>query len=127
MINESRIMNVQSLKGIFGKCPNLLGSELMNVEINRDGPAMRIKVMTKEGVINKPKKWLDFNVVYIELLIIGISKLKISELGTNNIIKNLNIDLENGENVFRLVCENDMSIFCNFAAVRIQGIKTGLV
>ena len=127
MINESRIMNVQSLKGIFGKCPNFLGSELMNVEINRDGPAMKIKFMTNEKVINKPKRWLDFNVVYIELLIIGVGNLKISGLGTNNIIKNLDIFSEEDEAVFKLLCENEMSIECNFAAIRVQEVKPGLI
>lgn len=127
MINEDKIMNVQSLKGIFGKCPNFLGAEIMNVEINRDGPAMKIKIMTNEEVINKPKRWTDFNVVYIELLIVGVSNLKINGLGTNNIIKNLDISSENDEAAFKLVCENKMNIECNFVAIRVQEVKPGLI
>lgn len=57
----------------------------------------------------------------------GGSNLKINELGTNNIIKNLDISSENDEAAFKLVCENKMSIECNFVAIRVQEVKPGLI
>ncbi|MEH7469529.1 Imm50 family immunity protein, partial [Priestia megaterium] len=66
MINSSRIMNAQAITGIFGRVLTFNGSELLNVQIKRDGPTLFIELSTKEMVKNKPKRWNEWDIVYVE-------------------------------------------------------------
>lgn len=83
MINEEKFMNPQAIINIFGSMPNFTDAELMNVELNRDGPCLFVRLMTKEFVENKPKHWGKWDVVYIEMYFIGVQDLLIKNLGTN--------------------------------------------
>ena len=57
MISQVRIMNPQAFINIFGCVPNFGNSELMEVKIRRDGPSLFIRLLTKEMVKVKPKRW----------------------------------------------------------------------
>jgi hypothetical protein len=57
MLVESRIMNPQALLGIFGRMPEFSGAELLDVQLRRDGPTLFLRIMTKEAVPIKPKRW----------------------------------------------------------------------
>lgn len=67
MINSSRIMNPQAITGIFRSMPMFNDSELLNVQIKRDGPTLFIQLSTKEIVKNKPKRWSEWDIVYVEM------------------------------------------------------------
>lgn len=67
MINSNRIMNPQAITGIFGGMSVFEKSELLNVQVNRDGPTLFIQLSTKEIVKNKPKRWSEWDIVYIEM------------------------------------------------------------
>ncbi|WP_420482306.1 Imm50 family immunity protein, partial [Bacillus pseudomycoides] len=66
MINQLKILNPQALISIFGMISEFEQSELLDVQLRRDGPTLVIQLMTKEPVENKPKRWNKWDVIYIE-------------------------------------------------------------
>ncbi|KMM59024.1 hypothetical protein ACH95_12710 [Bacillus glycinifermentans] len=127
MINQAKFMNPQAMTNIFGGMPQFTGSELMNVELRRDGPCLLIRFMTKEKVENQPKRWDKWDVIYIEMSFIGVRNLNIKDIGTDNIINQFEIDEAEEANSFKIKCLNQMQIECIFEWARIDRITPGLL
>ncbi|WP_224796146.1 Imm50 family immunity protein, partial [Bacillus pseudomycoides] len=83
MINQLKILNPQALISIFGMIPEFEQSELLDVHLKRDGPTLVIRIMTKEPVENKPKRWNKWDVIYIEISFFCIQDLIIKDIGTD--------------------------------------------
>lgn len=99
----------------------------MNVDLNRDGPTLFIRLMTKDSVKNKPKRWGNFDVVYVELSFIGVTDLKINHLGNNNIIDHFEISTTENEGFLKINCKNQMQIETIFDWARVEQISPGLI
>ncbi|EKF36678.1 immunity 50 family protein [Bacillus xiamenensis] len=127
MIREEKFMNPQAMTQIFGEIPQFKNAEIMNVDLNRDGPTLFIRLMTKDSVKNKPKRWRDFDVVYVELSFIGVTDLKINHLGNNNIIDHFEISTTGDEGLLKINCKNQMQIETIFDWARVEQISPGLI
>lgn len=127
MINSSRIMNPQAITGIFGRMPMFNDSELLNVQIKRDGPTLFIQLSTKEIVKNKPKRWSEWDIVYVEMSFFGVRELEINSFGTINEIEQFEIEDIGEEGSVKIHCSNGMSINCLFDWARIEQINPGLL
>ncbi|AOZ89806.1 hypothetical protein BK049_14575 [Bacillus xiamenensis] len=127
MIREEKFMNPQAMSQIFGEIPQFKNAEIMNVDLNRDGPTLFIRLMTKDSVKNKPKRWRDFDVVYVELSFIGVTDLKINHLGNNNIIDHFEISTTGDEGLLKINCKNQMQIETIFDWARVEQISPGLI
>lgn len=127
MIREKKFMNPQAMSQIFGEIPQFKNAEIMNVDLNRDGPTLFIRLMTKDSVKNKPKRWRDFDVVYVELSFIGVTDLKINHLGNNNIIDHFEISTTGDEGLLKINCKNQMQIETIFDWARVEQISSGLI
>lgn len=99
----------------------------MNVDLNRDGPTLFLRLMTKDSVKNTPKRWRDFDVVYVELSFIGVTDLKINHLGNNNIIDHFEISTTENEGFLKINCKNQMQIETIFDWARVEQISPGLI
>ncbi|WP_425712747.1 Imm50 family immunity protein [Fictibacillus sp. Mic-4] len=53
MIQQSKFLNPQVLTHIFGKIPLFKDSELVDIQLRRDGPTLFIRLMTKENIKSK--------------------------------------------------------------------------
>ncbi|KAJ0073414.1 immunity 50 family protein [Bacillus sp. FSL R5-0586] len=127
MIREEKFMNPQAMTQIFGEIPQFKNAEIMNVDLNRDGPTLFIRLMTKDSVKNKPKRWGNFDVVYVELSFIGVTDLKINHLGNNNIIDHFEISTTENEGSLKINCKNQMQIETIFDWARVEQISPGLI
>lgn len=127
MIREEKFMNPQAMTQIFGEIPQFKNAEIMNVDLNRDGPTLFIRLMTKDSVKNTPKRWRDFDVVYVELSFIGVTDLKINHLGNNNIIDHFEISTTENEGFLKINCKNQMQIETIFDWARVEQISPGLI
>ncbi|AKG37598.1 immunity 50 family protein [Paenibacillus durus] len=127
MLNQARIMNPESLVSIFGKVPEFCGSELLDVQLRRDGPTLFVRFMTNEPVLTKPKRWDKWDVIYIEFSFFAVRDLIVNGLGTENIVKKFEIT-DGGEGaILQIICENPMQITCSFDWARVEQISPGLV
>ena len=127
MISRLKIMNYQAFIGVFGNIPDLVNSELLEVEIKRDGPTVFIKILTIEKVITKPKRWDTWDVIYIDMSFLGVKNLEINGLGTNNIINQFEIKDSGEYGELEIKCNNEMHIKCLFDWARIENISPGLI
>ncbi|MEC0555066.1 immunity 50 family protein [Bacillus haynesii] len=127
MISQLKFMNPQAIANIFGDMPNFIDSELMDVELRRDGPCLFVRLMTKKDVVNKPKRWNKWDVVYIEISFIAVRNLTIKGLGTSNIINQFEINEDEEEESLKIKCSNQMEIECLFEWARIESISPGLI
>ena len=128
MIDESRFMNPQALISIFGGVPELESSELLEMQLKRDGPTLFVRLMTKQSIQTKPKRWQDkWDVIYIEMSFIGIRDLSVDKWGTNNLVNLFSIQTFGEEGLFELECNDQIRIKCRFDWVRVEGISPGLI
>lgn len=127
MIREEKFMNPQAMTQIFEEIPQFKNAEIMNVDLNRDGPTLFIRLMTKDSVKNKPKRWGNFDVVFVELSFIGVTDLKINHLGNNNIIDHFEISTTENEGLLKINCKNQIQIKTIFDWARVEQISPGLI
>lgn len=127
MISLQRIMNHQALTTIFGEFPTFVHSEVLDVQLQRDGPTLSIRLLTKELVRNKPKRWSEWDVVYVELSFFSVQNLKIIDYGTNNTIVQFKVKNTEEEGVLNITCDNGMTITCTFDWIRVEKITPGLI
>ena len=120
-------MNPQALLSIFGKVPEFSGSELLDVQLRRDGPTLFLRIMTKEPVAIKPKRWDKWDVIYVELSFFGLRNMIINGLGTENKINKFEITDGEEDGALQIVCQNQMEISCSFDWARVEQINPGLI
>ena len=127
MINQLKILNPQALISIFGMISEFEQSELLDVQLRRDGPTLVIRLMTKEPVENKPKRWNKWDVIYIEISFFCIQDLIIKDIGTDNIIHQFEINAIEEEGQLKIRCRNQMQVECLFGWAKIEKITPGLI
>lgn len=127
MISLQRITNHQAFTTIFGKIPTFIHSEVLDVQLKRDGPTLSIRLLTKEFVRNKPKRWSEWDVVYVELSFFGLQNLRIFDYGTNNTIVQFKVQNKEEEGVLEIICDNGMAITCTFDWIRVEKVTPGLI
>ncbi len=74
------VTNPQGIREIFGaETPPLMGVGLQGVEIDREGPTLRLRMDLPTYPSSPPVKWRrnGYNVVQIELLLGGISDISL--------------------------------------------------
>ena len=120
-------MNPQAITGIFGSMPNFKDTELLNVQLKRDGPTLFIQLSTKEIVKNKPKRWSEWDIVYIEMSFFDVKNLEVNSFGTINEIEQFDIKEIGEEGSVKIKCSNSTSINCLFDWARIEQISPGLL
>lgn len=120
-------MNPQAIVNIFGGMPEFIDSELMNVELRREGPCLFVRLMTKESVENKPERWDKWDVIYIEMSFIGVRNLSIKDFGTDHIINQFEINEVGEDGSLKITCNNHMQIECIFEWARIEKVSPGLL
>ena len=120
-------MNPQAVTGIFESMEIFNDSELLNVQIKRDGPTLLISFSTKDVVKNKPKRWSEWDIVYVEMSFFAVRDLRINSFGTNNEIEQFEIVDIGEEASLKIQCKNKMSLSCLFDWARIEQVKPGLI
>lgn len=127
MIDKTRIMNPQAFISIFGDIPSLDTSELLDVQLRRDGPMLFLRLLTKEIIKIKPKRWDKWDVVYVEISFLGIRNLTINGFGTTNRINQFEINNGEDDGLLEIRCNNQMYIKCSFDWARVEQISPGLI
>ncbi|WP_075310912.1 immunity 50 family protein [Bacillus wiedmannii] len=127
MIDQLKILNPQALISIFGKVPKFEDAELLEVCLKRDGPTLVTQLMTKENVEHKPKRWNNWDVIYVEISFFTIRNLTIESLGTENIIEHFEISTTSEGSLLKIKCKNQMIVETLFDWVRIEGVTPGLI
>ncbi|MGC5054687.1 Imm50 family immunity protein [Micromonospora sp. DT48] len=83
------VTNPQGLREIFGaETPPLVGVGLHGVEIDREGPTLRLRLDLPTYPSNPPVKWRrnGYNVVQVELLLGGVSDISIRGVSVNMLV-----------------------------------------
>ncbi|MGY2612974.1 MULTISPECIES: immunity 50 family protein [Bacillus] len=127
MIDQLKILNPQALISIFGKVPKFEDAELLEVCLKRDGPTLVTQLMTKENVEHKPKRWNNWDVIYVEISFFTIRNLTIESLGTENIIEHFEISTTSEGSLLKIKCKNQMIVETLFDWARIEGVTPGLI
>ncbi|UAC48797.1 immunity 50 family protein [Bacillus aquiflavi] len=127
MINEFKFLNPQALTNIFGKIPTFEKAELLDIQLNRDGPILSMRLMTKDQVKIKPKRWNKWDVVYIELFFFSIRNLEISRFGTNNLINEFIVIDKCGDGLLEIKCDNQLQIKAIFDWGKVEKVTPGLL
>lgn len=127
MTDLSKIINPQAFIGVFEKIPDFKKSEILDIQLKRDGSKMIISLMTMEKVQNKPKKWGKWDVVYVDISFLGLKNLSINGFGTNNIIELFDVKANDNKVFLNIQCSNKMSIVCEFDWMRVNSITPGLL
>jgi Immunity protein 50 len=127
MVSSNRLLNPQAITGIFGRMPLLKGSELLTLQMKRDGPSLYIQIDTKETIEKKPVRWDEWDIVYIEISFWGVKDLEIHSFGTFNEIEQFLIEDGEESSSITIQCSNGMSISCLFDWARVERITPGLI
>lgn len=127
MVNTNRLMNPQAITGIFGRMPLFKGSQLLTLQMKRDGPSLYIQIGTKETVEKKPLRWDEWDIVYIEISFWGGKDLKIQSFGTFNAIEQFKIEDGEESAYINIQCSNGMAISCLLDWARVERITPGLI
>ncbi|HEY9059453.1 MAG TPA: immunity 50 family protein [Pseudobacteroides sp.] len=127
MVNQLKLMNPQAFISIFGNIPSFIGSELLDVQIKRDGPTLVIRLMTNEVVQSKPKRWDKWDVIYVELSFFAIRDLTITGVSTKNQINEFEIKEREKEAELEIGCDSQMKIKFLFDWARVEQITPGLI
>lgn len=117
MISLSRFKNSQFLLEIYEKFPTFTDVEVTNLKLNRDGPTLAVEIITKEIPIKSPRKWGDFNFVFIELAFFSIQKIKISAFEGNG---STSISLSDNSEIFEIEMSGaaELSATAEFAIIK---------
>ncbi len=128
MMDVSKLMNPQALTNIFGTVPTFVNSELLDVQLKRDGPTLFIRLMTKQLVQKKPARWIDkWDVIYIEMSFFAIRDLAISGWKNNNLMTQFEIKKTGDEGFLDIKCSNQAQIQCSFDWARVEQLNPGLI
>lgn len=127
MISNSKIINPQALVGIFGKFPNFLDSELIDIHINCFNKSVKIRLVTKEEVKERPKRWGEWDVVYVDFIFYDVKELRLYGDIEVSIVKSLEICDLNNECSLELLCSNDFMLKGRFEWARVENITPGLI
>lgn len=127
MINQFKIINPQAFISIFGNIPRLNNSEMIDLQLKADGPTLLIRLLTKEEVKIKPKRWDKWDVVYVEMSFLGIKNLAINGLGTYNQINQFEIKDNGKYGELEILFNNEMHIKCLFDWAMVDKITPGLI
>ncbi|HDR3492952.1 TPA: immunity 50 family protein [Bacillus wiedmannii] len=127
MIDQLKILNPEALISIFGKVPKFEDAELLEVCLKRDGPTLVTQLMTKENVEHKPKRWNNWDVIYVEISFFTIRNLTIESLGTENIIEHFEISTTSEGSLLKIKCKNQMIVETLFDWARTEGVTPGLI
>ena len=127
MIQKSKIMNKKALDNIFGGVPSFNNSELLEVQIKRDGPTLFLRFLLHEVVKNKPKRWDKYDVIYLDISFLNIKDLIIEGVVSNNYIDSIEINELNDEGILEIKYNNDMYIRCLFSIAYVEKIAPGII
>lgn len=128
MIDNSKLLNPNALTSVFGTIPDLTLSDLLEIQLKRDGPTLFVRLMTRQFIKVPPKRWPDkWDVIYLEMSFFGIHALQINNWLNNNVINFFEIVDENGSGFLKIVCDNNSQISCNFDWCKIENIRPGLI
>jgi len=103
------LVDPRSIRAIFGSTrPSLTGIELHKIELDRDGPTVRLHLHLPEFPVNPPKKWVErgCNRVWLKLQAIGVREVNIRGLVTEPTM--------------------DLTVFRNGDLVRVRGATDGM-
>lgn len=76
------------LLAVYGdKLPSLGGVRIEELSLSPNGPTVRLRLDLKEYPIDPPMKWQrdGLNVVHVELLLIGLEEISISEFSVDSV------------------------------------------
>ena len=124
---EEKFLNPQALTSIFGNIPVFEGSELVDIQLKRDGPILFMTLMTKEEVKTKPKRWDHWDVVYIQLSFLTIRNLDIKGWGKDNIVTQFELSDNMENNSLEIKGNNGLRINTNFEWVNVEKVTPGLI
>lgn len=124
---EEKFMNPQALTSIFGNIPLLEGAELLDIQLKREEPILSVTLMTKEAVKSKPKRWDQWDVVYIQLSFLTIRNLEIKGWGKDNIISRFEISGKTESNALIIKGVDGLQINTNFEWIKVERVIPGLI
>jgi len=127
-MDVSKLMNPQAFMSIFGEIPTFVNSELLDVQLKREGPTLFIRLMTNQLVKKKPARWMDkWDVIYIEMSFFATRNLAISGWSSTNLIDQFEIKETDDEGFLNIRCSNQTQIQCAFDWARVEQVSPGLI
>jgi hypothetical protein len=128
MNQTKRFLNPQAIISLYGKVPQLVGSEVLNLEVKRDEPRLAMKLMTDRKPLSSPARWpKNYDVVYVGLSFIGVRNLSLTNWGHENVIEALIFSDNDESTSVHVSCKNkaEISFVCDW--VRIEGVTYGQI
>jgi hypothetical protein len=126
MNSTKKILNLQAITSLYGEIPPFGGFEIINIHLGRDEPMLLFNLMTTNKPKSCPKRWPEtYDVVYIDLSFIGVSKLSLERWNHNNIIKRFTLEDNDNFVSIRVLCSNAALIAFCCEWIHIENITYG--
>ncbi|EBX4817070.1 hypothetical protein BL470_005232 [Escherichia coli] len=77
----TRIHNPVFLRNLYGDPPDLGAVELNHVDLSREGPELRLSIISRVLPANPPAKWGAFNRVLFSLRCFDLQSVEITSFG----------------------------------------------
>ncbi|WP_174929093.1 Imm50 family immunity protein [Burkholderia lata] len=85
-----RIMNSQALTACYEGDVPLDGVSIIEVQLKQDEPRLSLRIMTTQKPLSPPSRWpKNYDVVYLNLLFIGVCGLSIGDWGMTKLLRRL--------------------------------------
>jgi Immunity protein 50 len=117
---ERKIINYEYFRSIFGEIPDFGNIEVSSIELNRDGSSFFVTILTDQIPKSPPKKWIEFNAVYIKLQFFPILKISISKFESSGYSK---ISILDSASNFAMKISGSVNLELISEYVRIESIK----
>ncbi len=111
------------LNNIFGDNDIFKNAQLINLNWQLSDERMEISIKTPCKVLVPPKKWTEWDYVYIKIDFFGIEKLIIDIDKKEMYIESYCMREDDMKNIFEFNLNKNRSIYCKFEIARIQNIK----
>ena len=121
------IDNAYYLIQTFGKVPSFNGATVLNVEFARL-EFVKISLLINERAKKMPPKWQDFNTIYFDLIVTGITgfNMNFSESQIDEEVSSISFHQEAGE-LRRVKIAGQVNVDCVFQFLRVQNFSPGMM
>ena len=118
------LRNNYFISQFYNEVPELLNTEILHIQINREGEKLSIKFMMPKYADNPPKKWklLNNNSVVVELDFYGIEELSLTYNSKEFLSGDIKIE-SNGNGLFAVNISGTVDVSFKSDTVYIQFVK----
>ena len=117
------IDNANIITNIFGEKNVFKKAKLLNISYQMIDSRMELSILIHDEPINIPKKWGEFESVYLKIEFYGLNSLKINLKEDRPLIDNFSIYNNNDKYDCRISMNDEQQIQCIFEIARVQNIR----